>query len=123
MQQPSDRPGRVEFRVLGTVEAQAGGQTIRLTGMQRSLLAILLLNADRVVTGTGLVAGLWGGQAPSSASARVRMLIADLRRALAEIGAGPDVIATRSAGYLLRLDEAWLDSDEFSVTVARAREA
>jgi DNA-binding SARP family transcriptional activator len=109
--------------VLGTVEVQAGDRTARLTGMQRSLLAILLLNANRVVGGTGLVDGLWGGHAPSSAAARVRMLIVDLRRALTEIGAGSDLIATRSAGYVLRLDGVWLDGAEFSATVVRAREA
>jgi DNA-binding SARP family transcriptional activator len=113
----------VEFRVLGTVEARIRGRTARLTGMQRSLLVILLLNANRVVPGTSLVDGLWGERAPASAPARVRMLIVDLRRALGEIGAGADLIATRSAGYLLHLDDAWLDSAEFPVTVARAREA
>ena len=117
-----ERPD-VEFRVLGTVEAQVRGRTARLTGMQRSLLAILLLNANRVVPGTSLVDGLWGERAPASASARVRMLIVDLRRALGEIGAGADLIATRSAGYVLRLDDAWLDSAAFLTTVARAREA
>lgn len=109
--------------MLGSVEVQVGAQVARLTGMQRSLLAILLLNANHVVTGVSLVDGLWGERAPASAPARVRMLIVDLRRALGEIGAAADLIATRSAGYLLRLDGAWLDSLEFSATVARAREA
>jgi DNA-binding SARP family transcriptional activator len=117
------RPGGVEFRVLGTVEAQAGQRTAHLTGMQRSLLVILLFNADRVVPGTSLVDGLWGERAPASAAARVRGLIVDLRRALAAIGAAADLIATRSAGYVLRLDGAWLDSAEFSATVVRARAA
>jgi DNA-binding SARP family transcriptional activator len=117
------RPGGVEFRVLGTVEAQAGQRTAHLTGMQRSLLVILLFNADRVVPATSLVDGLWGERAPASAAARVRGLIVDLRRALAELGAADDLIATRSAGYVLRLDGAWLDSAAFSATVVRAREA
>ncbi|MFF1613423.1 BTAD domain-containing putative transcriptional regulator [Amycolatopsis sp. NPDC058278] len=111
------------FRVLGTVEAQVRDRTARLTGMQRSLLVILLLNANRVVPGTSLVDGLWGERAPASAAARVRTLIVDLRRALGEIGVGSDLIGTRSAGYVLRLDDAWVDSAEFTTTVARAREA
>src|SRR5688572_20545765 len=95
------RPGGVEFRVVGTVEAQAGQRTAHLTGMQRSLLVMLLFNADRVVPATSLVDGLWGERAPASAAARVRGLIVDLRRALAELGAADDLIATRSAGYVL----------------------
>jgi hypothetical protein len=35
----------------------------------------------------------------------------------------PRPIAARSAGYVLRLDDAWVDSAEFAMTVARAREA
>jgi len=117
------RSDRLEFRILGTVEAWLSGRSVRLTGMQRSLLAVLLLNPGRIVAGTNLVEKLWGEQAPASASARLRMLVLELRRTFAEVGARPDLIATRTPGYLLQLDGAWLDSEAFAAGVEDARKA
>ena len=99
------------------------GRSVRLTGMQRSLLAVLLLDPDRVVAGTTLVERLWGDRAPASAAARLRMLVLELRRTFAEVGARPDLIATRAPGYRLHLDGAWLDSAAFATGVADARQA
>src|SRR6201999_3066329 len=51
---------RVEFLILGPLEVRADGQSIRVVGpRQRKLLALLLLNLNRVVPFERLVDELW----------------------------------------------------------------
>lgn len=97
----------MRFRVLGPVEVSVGSRLVTLTGKQRALLAVLLLNPDRVVSLAALADAIWGRPAPASPDTRVRMLVSDLRRALAE--AGNDLIVTRSPGYLIRTEPGQLD--------------
>jgi DNA-binding SARP family transcriptional activator len=50
----------VEFAILGTLEAQQDGEPIQLGGpKQRALLAMLLLEAGRVVSLDRLLEALW----------------------------------------------------------------
>jgi len=50
-----------EYRLLGPLEVRAGDGPLPLGGRkQRALLALLLLNANRVVSRERLVDGLWG---------------------------------------------------------------
>lgn len=54
----------VEFRLLGPLEVRVGDRPIRLGGSrQQALLAVLLLEANRVVSVDRLVDAIWG-QAP-----------------------------------------------------------
>ena len=51
----------MEFRILGPLEAEIGGQLLPLRGRrQRALLALLLLNANEVVPDDRLLEDLWG---------------------------------------------------------------
>src|SRR5829696_4343111 len=51
----------IEFRLLGPLEAVRDGAPVALGGLkQRALLAILLLNANEVVSSERLVDELWG---------------------------------------------------------------
>jgi DNA-binding SARP family transcriptional activator/tetratricopeptide (TPR) repeat protein len=111
---------QLECRVLGPVEARVGGEPIALNGKQRSLLAVLLLEARRVMTAAQLAAAVWGDPPPVAHEARIRSLISELRRAFA--AAGSEVIVTRPAGYLLP-GELRLDLDRFTAIVAEARDA
>jgi DNA-binding SARP family transcriptional activator len=53
---------RVEFRLLGPLEAGERDRPLALgEGKQRSLLALLLLQANEVVSTERLVDELWGG--------------------------------------------------------------
>ncbi|MDA0640214.1 AfsR/SARP family transcriptional regulator [Nonomuraea ferruginea] len=103
--------------LLGPLEVVVDGRAVRLTGRQRALLAGLLLDAGRVVSVERLAGRLWGEDLPPSAAARVRALIAELRRAL---GAA-EVIVTRSPGYLVPAGAVDVDADEFAALVATAR--
>ena len=59
----------MEFRVLGVIEALEDGLPVSLGGpKQRSVLAMLVLDANRVVSTDHLVDGLWGDDPPLRAA-------------------------------------------------------
>ena len=95
----------VEFAILGPLEAREGGEPISLGGpKQRALLAMLLLEAGRVLSLDRLVDELWAGNPPATATASLQNFVAQLRKAL-----GPEAIETRPPGYLVRLEPEQLD--------------
>ncbi|WP_165956089.1 AfsR/SARP family transcriptional regulator [Streptomyces hainanensis] len=112
-------PADVGFLLLGPLEAHVGGRAVALTGRQRQLLAILLLESNRVVSVDRLADGLWGGDQPASPAARIRALVAEVRRAAGH----PGLILTRSPGYLLPTRQGQTDADDFDQLVRRAAEA
>ncbi len=63
----------MEFRILGPLEVVVGGSVLPFAGArQRSVLAILLLHANDVVSGDQLIEDLWGEQPPESGRAAWR---------------------------------------------------
>ena len=107
----------VEFAILGPLEARSGGEPVPLGGpKQRALLAMLLLEAGRVVSLDHLVEALWEGDPPATAVASLQNFVAQLRKAL-----GPDVIDTRSPGYVVRLNPEQLDLARVRSLVDAAR--
>jgi DNA-binding SARP family transcriptional activator len=107
----------VEFAILGPLDALADGEPLALGGpKQRALLAALLLDAGRVVSLDRLIEMLWDGEAPATAVASLQNFVAQLRKAL-----GPDVIETRSPGYVLRLEPEQLDVARVRALVDEAR--
>jgi DNA-binding SARP family transcriptional activator/tetratricopeptide (TPR) repeat protein len=109
----------VRYRVLGPVEALADHQPVRLSPLQRALLAVLLLGAGQPMPADRLAAALWGEPLPAAYEARVRTLVAALRKALAT----PGLISTDPSGYRLRLEPGQLDLDAFAHHVDRAERA
>lgn len=112
---------RVEFGLLGPVTFVVDGRRVPLTGKQRTLLALLLLHANQPVSVEQLTDGLWDSRPPASAPARVRALVAELRRAVGE--RGRDVVVTRSPGYQVRVGPDALDTEVFRTLVRDARAA
>jgi DNA-binding SARP family transcriptional activator len=106
----------VEFRVLGPVEAIADGRPLELGGpRQRALLALLLLNANRVVAADRLVDELWPGEPPQTARTAVRVAVSQLRKVL-----GADAIVTSAPGYRLAVEPEQLDLQRFERLAAQA---
>lgn len=73
----------MDFRILGPVEAVAGGRSVDLGApLEKAILARLLLDAGRVVSLDRLIEDLWEGEPPGSAnvSVRVRTWQARVRR-------------------------------------------
>ena len=89
----------LEFRVLGPLEARAGGQSTPLGGgKQRAVLSLLLLLAGELATIEHLVEGLWVEEQPPSAAHMIEGYVSRLRRVLE-----PDraTIIRRGGGYVL----------------------
>lgn len=112
--------GGADFRILGAVQLHVAGETVPLRGKHRSLLSVLLLQANEVVSIDRLAEALWGLPLPGNASGRVRTLVSELRRAW---GVGESPIVTEPPGYRLRLTAGQLDLDRFATGVERARQA
>ena len=107
-----------QFGVLGPLEATSdGGAVIPLAGQkQRALLALLLLNANEVVSSDRLIDQLWNEEAPATAATSLRNLITGLRKSI-----GHDTVSTRPPGYVLTVNPSDLDLMRFERQVARAR--
>ena len=98
-----------EFRLLGPLEAVVDGTPVQLAAAkQRALLALLLLNRNRVVSTERLIDELWGDDPPAQATKTLQVYVSQLRKAL-----GADRLVTRAPGYLVRVDEGELDLDRF----------
>ena len=100
----------MEFRVLGVVEALEDGLPFSLGGpKQRSVLAMLVLDANRVVSTDHLVDGLWGDDPPLRAAATLQVYVSNLRKVLEpdrSPRAEPTVLLTQAPGYVLAVDPA-----------------
>ena len=97
----------IEFGILGPLEARRDGAEITLGGHhQRAVLALLLLDAGRIVSIDRIAEELYTGDTPVSAVTQVHRQISELRRALGEQGDQPSraVIETRAPGYLINIE-------------------
>src|SRR5215831_152314 len=99
----------MDFRILGPLEVVSDGATLELGGQkQRLLLAVLLVNANRVVDRDRLVNALWEEGAPETAQKALQVYVSQLRKIL-----GRDRVVTQAPGYLLRVDADELDLERF----------
>jgi DNA-binding SARP family transcriptional activator len=107
----------LEFRILGPLEVSDETGHVALGGpKQRALLAILVLEAGRVVPTDRLIDLLWGEEAPKSATASLQNAVGRLRRAL-----GTDVLETRAPGYVLSVGQDQIDARRFERTLVDVR--
>ena len=99
----------MEFRVLGPLEVLADGRPLVLGGLkQRALLAVLLLEANRVVSIERLIDALWEDEPPETALKGLQVYVSQLRKLL-----GKERLQTRAPGYLLCVEEGELDLQRF----------
>src|SRR5580704_16389786 len=113
---------KLEFCLLGPLVVRCGGVVLPVPrGRQRAVLAVLLLNADRVVSVGEIGETLWGPTPLPSASATVRNYVKRLRRVLGD--ADQTRIVTRAPGYVIRVDPGELDVARFEVLLEDARKA
>ncbi|MGW4058217.1 BTAD domain-containing putative transcriptional regulator [Amycolatopsis sp. NPDC004747] len=116
---PGPEPG---FRVLGLLQVRGREPVVVTARRQQVVLALLLLNGNRVVPLEVLLDALWGPEPPATARAQVQTCVSALRRALAKAGLG-ERIRARGSGYCLDLAPGELDLHEFEALVARGRAA
>jgi DNA-binding SARP family transcriptional activator len=114
--------GRLEFLILGPLEVRARGKPLSVGGArQRALLALLLLNANRVVSRDRLIEELSSDPTSGTADHALHVQVSRLRKALGTGGREPRVVA-RPPGYLLRVEPDELDLGVFERRVALGRE-
>jgi DNA-binding SARP family transcriptional activator len=107
----------LEFRILGPLEVVDGEEVLHLGGQkQRALLALLLLDPNRVVSTDRIVDALWGEQPPRTAATSLQNLVSQLRKLL-----GPETLATKPPGYELRIAGEQLDLERFRRLVDEVR--
>src|SRR5512132_1177027 len=109
----------MEYRVLGPLEVRDGERSLPLAGAkQRALLALLLVNAGRVVSRDRLIDELWGEQPPETAVTSLQGYVSRLRKLLPA-----ETLLTRPPGYLLEIEPDDLDLRRFELLLAEGREA
>ena len=107
----------LEFRILGPLEVADAGEPVRLHGQkQRALLALLLLEPNRVVSTDRIIDSLWGEEPPKTAATSLQNFVSQLRKLL-----GPETLLTKPPGYELRLEQEQLDFEQFRRLVDEAR--
>ncbi len=97
--------GVLEFRALGPLAVLRDGAPVELgKGNERTLIALLVLHADRPLSNDTIIDALWGEQPPPTAPEMVRNYVARVRKRL-----GEDAIATMPSGYRLVADPDAVD--------------
>ena len=106
----------VEYRVLGPLAAIGEGEPRTLGGRrQRTVLAVLLANANQVVSQDALIDAVWSGEPPEAAKTTLQSYISNLRR---ELAGG---LVRQGNGYLIAVEGESLDALRFEREVERGR--
>ena len=112
-----------EFRLLGQIEVCVNGQIVDAGhARQRSVLAVLLVEVNRLVSAAELIDRVWGEQRlPGNPGNALHTYISLLRRALTTASG---VSITRKAnGYKLAADAEFIDLHRFNLLVTEARDS
>ena len=110
----------MEFRLLGSLEVASHTGPVQLGGpRQRALLAILLLQANHVVSRDALIEALWPERLPADAAHSLDVQVSRLRQAL-----GPEAaLSTRAGGYVLEVEPKKIDARRFERLLDEGRRA
>lgn len=105
--------------MLGPLEVERGGHRLAVGGArQRAVLAVLVLNLNRVVSRDRLIDAVWGETPPETAARALQVYVSGLRKIL-----GAERIVTRAPGYLLQAEPDSVDLIRFENLVDAGKEA
>ena len=117
----------MEYRILGPFDILSNGESVHLGGgRQRAFLALLVLNANTVVSIDRIIDSLWPDDVPETAANIIQVYVSRLRKLLEpERPKGTDgsILLTRRPGYLLHVEAGQLDATEFARLAAEGRSA
>src|ERR1022692_303334 len=106
--------------MLGPLEVQTErGWTWVRAPKWRTVLAVLLLNPGQVVSTDRLIAEVWPGKPPRTATNLVSVYVHRLRGLIGE--AGGQIMVTRAPGYQIMIAPEDLDAQRFAALTAEAR--
>ncbi|WP_167406230.1 BTAD domain-containing putative transcriptional regulator [Amycolatopsis thailandensis] len=116
---------RFRFALFGQVRVWHDDEEILLgPAHRRTVLAVLALRANQVVTRSELIDAVWGEHPPASASGSIYTYVSALRKVLAaqetDTGA-PPVLESSATGYLLRVPGEAIDMVRFETLREEAR--
>ncbi|ONI74738.1 hypothetical protein ALI144C_38680 [Actinosynnema sp. ALI-1.44] len=104
----------MRFRLLGALEID---DTPIAADKQRTVLAMLLVNAGRTVPAHTLIAEVWGEQPPRSAAPNLRGYVMQLRRLLPS----EELLVTSRSGYQLDIEPGDFDVPVFEDLATKGR--
>jgi predicted ATPase/DNA-binding SARP family transcriptional activator len=107
----------MRFGILGPTQVfLADGRPVAVGGSRlRALLALLLVEAGRVVPAERLIDGLYGASPPSGAANALQSQVSRLRQALPEEEDGPHpLVEFHQRGYRLAVDPEQVDVHRFT---------
>jgi DNA-binding SARP family transcriptional activator/tetratricopeptide (TPR) repeat protein len=110
----------IRFRLLGPLQVWTGGAWTSIgADQQRTVVALLLVDAGQVVPTDRIVDQLWGDRPPARAVNTVQGYVVRLRRLLND----PPRLVTRASGYQLLVEDEDLDSLVFERLAESGRRA
>ncbi|AXB42481.1 AfsR/SARP family transcriptional regulator [Amycolatopsis albispora] len=104
----------MEFEVLGTIRLRDAGRDAMLAGrLRRTLLGVLLANANRVVPAGVLTEAMWGDQRDDRVVRNLHTHVHRLRGVFTQ----PDRLRSEQDGYLLTVLPGELDAERFETLI------
>ncbi|WP_277950279.1 BTAD domain-containing putative transcriptional regulator [Mycolicibacterium sp. P9-64] len=107
----------VGFGVLGPLEMTVDGARVSLgSRKQRAVLAMLVINRNRVVGSESLIDAVWEQRVGQAARGSLHTYVSNLRRVLNDAGLdGRTVLAAAPSGYRLSVDDIDCDIGRFVI--------
>src|SRR5262245_61954757 len=115
-----------QLGVVGPVELRYDGAPVEVSGIARSLLALLARAPGEEVSTASIVASIWGSDVPEDAQNTVAAQVSKLRKALTVVAPDIDptsVVITMPSGYILQVGPSNVDADDFERLLAEGRRA
>ena len=110
----------MEYRFLGPVEVVHEGRQVSLGGRQRkTILSLLAIQPNSVVTADSLVDALWRDKQPAAARRSMQAHVAHLRKA---VNVADDVLISVDSGYRLEIGDHQTDIGSFEAKIVEATE-
>jgi DNA-binding SARP family transcriptional activator len=109
--------GALRFGMLGPLQASADGADLPLgAAKQRAVLAILLINRNRIVPIDSLIDAVWQEQPPPEVRGSLHAHISRLRRLVSGAGVDPAaIVVSARPGYRLNVPDEACDLGRFAI--------
>ena len=109
--------GALRFGMLGPLQASANGAALPLgAAKQRAVLAILLINRNRIVPIDSLIDAVWQEQPPPEVRGSLHAHISRLRRLVSDAGAdAATTVVSARPGYRLNVPDEACDIGRFAI--------